>query len=147
MANVEVEDKSASQEETPTPFGQVVFNKLWNSVTNVGSISSLRPNPRRSKTRGLVLAFVAVLLVYNGVQVVQSIFSTMEGVSSLIQLTYIDADENDQAAVRHPFYTICPILDKMASLDDPNATLVSVMVENSIYHPLVNFLPVFNSPK
>ncbi len=125
-----------------------MLEKILLRATRVGSVSSLRPTKtRRPLTRGLVLSFAAILIIYNGIQVILSMQLTINGLSQLVQLTYIDAGENNQARIQHPYYTICPILYKSANLDDPNATLVSVMLENSFYHPLVNFLSVFNSAK
>ncbi len=124
-----------------------MIKKWFAKVVKVWNRSSLRPKSRRSLTRDLVLAFAAILLIYNGVQVARTTMRTIEGISRLIKLTYIDANENDQARIRHPYYTVCPILNKTADLENPNATLVSVMLENSFYHSLVNFLPVLNSAK
>ncbi len=94
-----------------------------------------------------MLGFTIGLLIFTGIQVIQSTLRTMEEITSLVQLTYVDADENNQDNIRHPFYTICPILDEMADLDEPNATLLSVMVANSIFHPVVTFFNVFNTAK
>ncbi len=102
---------------------------------------------RRRSTKFLIGAFAAILIVYNGVQIVWSTIDTIKGLSSLVQLTYVDADENNQDATKHPFYTICPILDQMANLEDSNATLLSVMQDNSFFFALVNYLSVWNSVK
>ena len=102
---------------------------------------------QHATTRQLVWAFAITLVVYNTVQIVLSTLHTLEGISNTAQLTYVDVDENDQANTRHPYYTICPILNKMADLESPNQTLVSVMVENSIFHPVVYFFDIFNTVK
>ncbi len=102
---------------------------------------------KRIGLKRLVKAFTALLIVYNVVQIVLTTILTIEGISSLIQLTYINADENDQSTIRHPYYTICPILEPMADLDAPNATLLSIMLKNSHFHPMVNFIPVMNGAK
>ncbi len=121
-----------------------LLKRLLDRVKKIGGISTLRPKPRRAWIRSLVLSFAVILLVYNGVQIIHSTQLTIEGLSRYIQLTYIDADENNQANTRHPYYTICPILNIMANLDKPQLSLVSVMLENSFDHPLVHYLSVFN---
>ncbi len=100
---------------------------------------------RRQKLwkRRILRAFTAILLVYNGYQIINSAHGTIEGLSSFVQLTYNDANENERANTQHPYYTICPILDQTANLNNPNATLQSVMQENSFDHPPVNYMSHF----
>ncbi len=123
--------------------------KLGNNDKNQKNIpsSAKKEKGRRILSRRLIQAFFAVLLIYNGAQVVQEVITALEGISHIVQLTYIDTKENDQSNIRHPYYTICPILNKMADLNHPGATLVSVMLENSFYHPLVHYMSIFNPIK
>ena len=106
-----------------------------------------RAKQRQRAIRQLVWAFAGILIAYNAVQIVWSTLLTLEGISNTAQLTYVDVDENDQANTKHPYYTICPILNKMADLESANQTLVSVMVENSMFHPIVYFFDIFNTVK
>ncbi len=111
------------------------------------SLASFLGKMKRLAAKRLVWAFAAAAVVYNAVQIIWTTMLTIEGISSRVHLTYINADENNQSTIRHPLYTICPILEPMADLNNPNATLLSVMLENSFYHPMINFLPVLNSAK
>ena len=85
-------------------------------------------------TSKLKLFTKVFLMAFVFIRVAISAANFLEHVYSFVIVTSVDKENNEH--FKHPLYTICPIFNNSANIYDSEATLYSVMVENSA--PLPN---------
>ncbi len=89
---------------------------------------------------------IAMLAAFSGVQILLSLSDLFSDAgSNLVQLTFVEPDNNLEFQ-KHPYYTVCPILEKSANLSDPTSTLLNVIDKNGLFYPPSLFIEILNGP-